>query len=72
MLFDFLGRNYFSGDFLGIFWISQEPLFSKNSTKPPLNLKTSPIFTNTPCKPTCLYNTPSLHIVEISRNESRK
>ena len=35
----------------------------------------SPIFTNTPCKSTCLYNAPSMHTVEImniSRNKLRK
>ena len=26
--------------------------------------RTSAIFTNTPCKPTCLYNAPSMHTVE--------
>ena len=30
-----------------------------------LKLTKSPIFTNTPCKSTCLYNAPSLHIVDI-------
>ena len=37
-----------------------------NSTRKPLNLIKSPIFTNTPCKSTCLYNAPSMHTVEKS------
>ena len=32
----------------------------------PSNLIKSPIFTNTPCKPFCLYNAPCVHIVERS------
>ena len=39
-------------------------MFSRNSTRKPLNLINSLIFTNTPCKPTCLYNAPSMHTVE--------
>ena len=35
-----------------------------NSTRKPLNLIKSPIFTSAPCKSTCLDNAPSLHIVE--------
>ena len=53
--------------FLAIFWVflfSQDRLFSRNSTRNPLNLIKSPIFTNTPCKSTCLYNAPSMHTVE--------
>ena len=47
----------------GRFWFSQDRLFSRNSTRKPLNLKKTPIFTNSPkaCKSTCLYNAPSLH-----------
>ena len=45
------------------FWFSQDRLFSRNSTRKPLNLIKSPIFTNTPCKSTCLYNAPSMHTV---------
>ena len=44
---------------------SQDRLFSRNSTRKPLNLIIkSPILTNTPCKSTCLYNAPSMHTVE--------
>ena len=32
---------------------------SRNSTRKPLNLIKSPIFTNAPCKTACLYNAPS-------------
>ena len=45
-------------------WFSQDRLFSRNSTRKPLNLIKSPIFTNAPCKTTCLYNAPSMHTVE--------
>ena len=51
----------FSGGFL----FSQDRLFSRNSTRKPLNLIKSPIFTNAPCKTTCLYNAPSMHTLEI-------
>ena len=50
--------------FSGGFWFSQDRLFSRNSTRKPLNLIKSLIFTNTPCKSTCLYNAPSMHTVE--------
>ena len=50
--------------FSGGFWIYQDRLFSRNSTRKPLNLIKSPIFTNAPCKSTCLYNAPSMHIVD--------
>ena len=46
------------------FLFTQEHLFSRNSTRKPLNLKRSPIFANTPCKSTCLYNAPSFHTVD--------
>ena len=36
----------------------------------PLNLIKSPIFTNTPCKSTCLYNAPSMHTVDTSKELS--
>ena len=42
--------------FSGGFWFSEERLFCKNSTRKPLNLIKSPIFTNTPSKSTCLHN----------------
>ena len=42
--------------FSGGFDFSQDRLFSRNSTRKPLNLVKSPIFTNAPCKTTCLYN----------------
>ena len=47
--------------FSGGFWFSQDRLFSRNSPSKPLNLIKCPIFTNTPCKSTCLYNAPSMH-----------
>ena len=48
-------------------WFSQDRLFSRNPTRKPLNLIKSPIFSNTPCKSTCLYNAPSMHTVEKPR-----
>ena len=54
--------------FSGGGWFSQERLFSRNSTRKPLNLIKSLIFTNTPCKSTCLYNAPSMHTVEKNRH----
>ena len=51
--------------FSGGFWFSQDRLFSRNSTGKPLNLIKSPIFTNAPCKTTCLYNAPSMHTVDL-------
>ena len=51
--------------FSGGFWFSQDRLFSRNSTRKPLKLIKSPIFTNTPCKSSFLYNAPSMHTVEI-------
>ena len=50
--------------FSGAFWFSQDCLFSRKSTRKSLNLIKSPIFTNTPCKSTCLYNAPSMHTVD--------
>ena len=50
--------------FSGGFRFSQDRLFSRISTRRPLNLIKSLIFTNTPCKSTCLYNAPSMHTVE--------
>ena len=50
--------------FSGGFGFSQERLCCRNSKKTlKFNIK-SPIFTNTPCKSTCLYNAPSLHTVD--------
>ena len=40
---------------------------SWNSTRKSLNLVKSPIFTNTPCKSTCLYNAPSMPAVDLCR-----
>ena len=57
--------------FSGGFWFSQELLFSRNSTGNPLNLIKCPIFTNTPCKSTCLNNAPSLHTVDTCFKGSR-
>ena len=50
--------------FSGGFWFSQDRLFSRNSTRKPLNLIKSPIFTNAPCKTPFLYNAPSMHTVD--------
>ena len=50
--------------FSGGFRFSQDRLLSRNSTRKPLNLIKSVIFTNTPCKSTCLYNAPSMHTVD--------
>ena len=50
--------------FSGGFCFSQDRLFSRNSTRKPLNLIKSPIFTNTPCKTACLYNAPSMHTLD--------
>ena len=44
-----------------VFLFSQDRLVSRNSTRKPLKL----VFTNTPCKSTCLYNAPSLHTVDF-------
>ena len=52
--------------FSGGFCFSQDRLFSRNSTRKPSNLIKSRIFTNTPCKSTCLYNAPSMHTVEFN------
>ena len=52
--------------FSGGFWFSQDRLLSRNSTRKPFNLAKSPIFTNAPCKSTCLYNAPSMHTVNVS------
>ena len=60
----------FSSDFLGGFDFSQERLFSRNSTRKPLNLLESPIFTHAPCKSTCLYNAPSIHTVKIRKGKN--
>ena len=54
------------------FWFSQHRLFSRKSTRKPLNLVKSPIFTNTPCKSTCHYNAPSMHTVDKKRKKSTK
>ena len=51
--------------FSGGFQFSQDRLFSRNSIRKPFKLIKSPIFTNTPCKSTCLYNAPSMHTVDI-------
>ena len=53
-------KSTFLTIFWVFFWFSQDRLFSMNSTRKPSNLIKSPIFTNTPCKSTCLYNAPSI------------
>ena len=55
-----LRKVHFFWRFSGGFWFSQDRLFSRNSTRKPINLIKSLIFTNTPCKSTCLYNAPSM------------
>ena len=50
--------------FSGGLWFSQDRLCSRNSTRKPLNLIKSRIFTNAPCKTACLYNAPSMHTLE--------
>ena len=57
--------------FSGGFWFSQDRLFSRNSTRKPLNLIKSPIFTNAPCKTACLYNAPSMHTLDSSTKMPR-
>ena len=42
-----------------------------NSTRKPLNLIKSPIFTNAPCKSTCLCNAPSLHTLKKHSKKPR-
>ena len=51
--------------FSGGFCFSQDRLFSRNSTREPLNLIKSPIFTNAPCKTACLYNAPSMRTLDL-------
>ena len=55
------------GQFSRGFLFSQERLFCRNYTRNPLNLIKFAIFTNTPCKSTCLDNAPSMHTVEDNR-----
>ena len=50
--------------FSGSFCFSQDRLFCSNSTRKPLNLIKSWIFTNTPCKSSFLCNAPSMHTVD--------
>ena len=59
-----LRKIHFSGDFLEVFDFLRSTCSLGISQENPLNLIKSPIFTNTPCKPTCLYNAPSMHTVE--------
>ena len=47
-------------------------MFSRNSTRKPLNLIKSLNFTNTPCKSTCLYNAPSMHTAEVREKRDMK
>ena len=54
--------------FSGGFRFSQDRLFSRNSTRKPLNLIKSPIFTNAPCKTACLYNAASMHTLDFREN----
>ena len=58
-------KSPLSWRFSGGFWFSQDRLFSRNSTRKPLNSIKSPIFTNAPCKTACLGNAPSMHTSEV-------
>ena len=60
-------KNPLLGQFSGGFRFSEERLLCKNSTRKPLNLVKSRIFTNAPCKSPFLYNAPSMHTVEQSQ-----
>ena len=64
------GRCSRQGSEKSTFWLfsgglrfSQVRLFYRNSNTRPLDIIESPIPTNAPCKITCLYNAPSLHVV---------
>ena len=57
-------KSPFFWRFSGGFCFSQDRLFSRNSTRKPLNLIKSPIFTNAPCKTACLCNAPSMHTLD--------
>ena len=59
-----LRRVHFSGDFLRGFDFLRSACSLGIPQENPLNSIKSPIFTNTPCKFTCLYNAPSIHTVE--------
>ena len=61
--------------FLAIFWglwFSEERLFCKNSTRKPLHVISSPIFTNTPCESSFLCNAPSVHTVDLNSGSCSK
>ena len=62
-----LRKDHFSGDFLGVFDLLRSACSLGIPQENPLNLRKSLIFTNTPCKSTCLYNAPSMHTVELLR-----
>ena len=49
----------------GSFRFSQDRLWQEFHKKT-LKFNKSPIFTNTPCKSTCLYSAPSMHIVDYN------
>ena len=51
-------------NFLTIFWGLRSAHSITIPRRGPLNLIKSPIFTNPPGKSACLYNAPSVHIVE--------
>ena len=53
-------KNFMQGNF-GLIFVPYLRIPQEN----PLNLLKSQIFTNTPCKSTCLYNAPSLHTVDL-------
>ena len=58
--------------FSGALWFSQDRLLCGNSTRKHLDLIKSLIFTNAPCKSTCLYNAPSMHTVDDFAYFSRR
>ena len=59
-----LRKVHFSGDFLGAFEFLRSASSLRISLKSPINLIKCPVFTNTPCKTTFLYNAPGLRTVD--------
>ena len=55
----------FSADFLRISDLREGRLFSRNTSSNPLSLIKPPLFTNNPCKSTCVCTALSLHIVDF-------
>ena len=59
-----LRKVHLSGDFLGVFDFLRIACYLGIPQENLSFNKKSPIFTNTPCKSTCLYNARSMHTVE--------